>query len=103
MTPRHDFLGARLMDNDKDIQAWISSHGGDFDIVHCIVKQHIRVKGIDKMRQFKRDELYFMNVTINGRDIQMWNKLKVFTMADTMIVDFDLDKAEKLLIYDKWI
>ena len=93
MTPRHDFLSARLMDNDSDIQDWIKLHNGDFDIIHCIVKQHIRVKGVDKMRKFKQDAL--RGLVIN--DFPIWNTLQVFTMADTMIVDFDLTKAKKLL------
>jgi hypothetical protein len=56
----HEKVSARLVTKYKD---WIESLGGDYEIIHYIVDQHMRIKQIDHMRPEKqklfRQEKYF--------------------------------------------
>lgn len=50
----HEFVSAKLVEKYKD---WIESLGGDFEKIYWLVKEHMRVKYINDMRQFKQDAL----------------------------------------------
>lgn len=56
----HEHSSARLVERHRD---WIESVGADYDIVHYIVIQHMRVKHIHEMRPSKqatfRQDKYF--------------------------------------------
>ena len=50
----HELVSTRLVEKYRD---WIESVGGDYELVHYIVKEHMRAKQIDKMRPVKRNEV----------------------------------------------
>ena len=48
----HEFASLRLVEKYK---AWIEKLGADYDIVHYVVKNHMRAKQIHQMRRAKRE------------------------------------------------
>jgi len=78
----HEFGSLRLVEKYKD---WIENLGANYDIVHYIVKNHMRVKQIHQMRPSKREtfqkEEYF----------PLANKFSDF---DNMQIDWENDIDE---------
>jgi len=50
----HEFESARLVLRFQD---WISRQGGDVDLIHSIVIDHMRIKLMGEMRPSKREEI----------------------------------------------
>lgn len=75
-SPGHELAAIRLMERDEEVQLWITNTiGADFDTVHYLVKQHMRVKQMNVMRQSKQLEL--MNHPL-------FHLLDCFTKFDSM-------------------
>jgi hypothetical protein len=82
MTPGHEAIGAKLVMRDSE---FIVKMGGDIDIVHDIVKNHMKMKQFSKMRKFKQQVVM---------DLPAWPKLQIFTKADSMLKTFDFADGE---------
>lgn len=48
----HELVSLRLVEKYKD---WIEEQGANFDIVHYVVKNHMRIQQINNMRHLKRE------------------------------------------------
>lgn len=72
----HENVSAKLVIENRD---FIEGLGANTDIVHCIVKNHMRVKQYDKMRPKKQEEI---------DTLPCLNKLKLFSRADDMLNNF---------------
>lgn len=68
----HEAVSTRLVEKHKD---WIQMLGADFDEVLFIVKQHMRVKYLDKMKRSKVKEL---------QGSPYYKNLELFTKFDDM-------------------
>lgn len=68
----HEFVSAKLVEKHN---VWITSLGGDWEQVHTLVKEHMRIKYIDDMRPIKKD-----NLMTNP----WFDKLNKFTELDDM-------------------
>lgn len=68
----HEFISARLVEKHKD---WIASFGADWEIVHAIVKDHMRVKLKDQMKPAKQKVLM---------ENPVFHLLEEFTKFDNM-------------------
>lgn len=68
----HEFVSARLVEEHKK---WIGSAGARFMKVKEIVKEHMRIKQIDKMRPHKQEAL---------RNHRFFKEIKLFTECDNM-------------------
>ena len=66
----HEKVSASLVNFHQDV---IKDLGGDPQMVHDIVLNHMRIRQIDKMRPFKQDKLRSMNC---------FDKLNKFSQAD---------------------
>ena len=66
----HEKVSASLVNFHQDV---IKDFGGDPQIVHDIVLNHMRIHQIDDMRPFKQDKF---------RNIECFNKLDKFSKAD---------------------
>ena len=75
----HEVGSARLV-LEPDNQEFIKKMGADVDIVHGIVKNHMRIKQINEMRNIKQNEL---------KELVYFDKLEIFTRADTMLSEFN--------------
>ena len=49
----HELISLRLVEKYKD---WIESIGGNYEIIHYIFKEHMRVKHIHEMQPIKREK-----------------------------------------------
>ena len=72
----HEHLGAEWVMRDVE---FIESMGGDVDVVHEIVKNHMRMKQLTNMKKSKVESM---------EALPTWEKLKIFTRADSMLVPF---------------
>jgi CRISPR/Cas system-associated endonuclease Cas3-HD len=68
----HEFVSARLVIKYQD---WISRQGGNVDLIHDIVINHMKVKMMGEMRQSKQEEL---------KKKPNFNKIKEFSEFDNM-------------------
>jgi hypothetical protein len=68
----HEFVSARLVIKYQD---WISRQGGDVDLIHDIVINHMKVKMMGEMRQSKQEEI---------KKKPNFNKIKEFSEFDNM-------------------
>lgn len=84
-SPGHDKRGAELAVKFGD---FVESCGANVENVRVICKQHMRIKQMSQMRQFKQDQI---------KNLPQFNKLQVFTMADNMLQEFDLTQATNIL------
>jgi hypothetical protein len=75
----HELISTRLVEKYKD---WIESLGADYDIVHYIVKQHMRAKQIDVMRRSKQNAF---------RSHPYFKYVNRFTEFDDMHIDYKND------------
>jgi len=82
----HENGSAMLVLHYKD---FISEMGADVDTVYGIVKNHMRIRQYNKMRPNKKQEL---------DKLPYIKKLKVFEIADSMLIEWDLNKIKKMLI-----
>lgn len=67
---------------------FIRKMGGDVDIVYGIVNNHMRIKQYNKMKQIKQQKL---------DELPYIKKLKVFALADSMLIEWDVNKINKML------
>lgn len=75
----HEFISARLVQKYSD---WIEELGGNPEIVHYIVKQHMRAQQIDKMRPHKQ---------MAFKDEKYYELVRQFTEFDDMLKDHSND------------
>jgi len=75
----HEFSSLRLVEKYKD---WIESLGANYDIVHFIVKYHMKVKLMDEMRPSKREAL---------RREKYFPYVSYFSSFDNMQIDYSND------------
>jgi hypothetical protein len=75
----HEFASARLVEKYRD---WIESLGGDFEKVHFIVYEHMRVKHIHEMRPSKQATL---------RQNKYFDLVHQFSDFDDMLKDYSND------------
>jgi CRISPR/Cas system-associated endonuclease Cas3-HD len=68
----HEFVSARLVIKYQD---WISRQGGNVDLIHDIVINHMKVKMMGEMRQSKQEEI---------KKKPNFNKIKEFSEFDNM-------------------
>ncbi len=68
----HEYVSARLVIKYQD---WISRQGGDADLIHDIVINHMKVKMIGEMRQSKQEEF---------KKRSNYEKIKEFSEFDNM-------------------
>jgi|ERR1035437_8046737 hypothetical protein len=78
-SPGHDKFAAELLIQDESVREFCKSLGANPDNVAWLCLQHMRVKGIDEMKQSKQDDL---------RNSILFHKLETFTRADNMLKDF---------------
>ena len=75
----HEIVSARLVEKYRD---WIEELGGNYDLIHYIVAQHMRAKQEDIMRPVKQAEL---------RKHPYYNAVKTFSEFDDMKKDWSND------------
>ena len=68
----HEFVSSRIVEEHKK---WIGSIGGRFMMVKEIVKEHMRIKQMDRMRKPKQEAL---------RNHRFFKELQEFTKCDDM-------------------
>lgn len=78
-SPGHELVSTRLVEKWRD---WIEFFGADYEIVHYIVKQHMRVQQLDKMRPKKREAFI--------KD-KYFEYVRQFSEFDDMTKDFSND------------
>lgn len=83
-SPGHDMWAAELIATDEECQRWITSFGANHANVGVICQEHMRVKGLGEMRPAKQEVMESM---------EMFPHLQVFTMADDMLNEFDINKC----------
>lgn len=86
MTPGHEYKAYKLILENKEIQKWITKFGGDYKIIAEICKEHTKFKCIDNMREFKR--ISYIDYL---KELDIYEKLNIFSKADDMINDFCYD------------
>jgi len=57
MAKTHEKISAKITKENKE---WIESFGANFDIVYYLVKEHMKIKQLDKMRESKRKKLLWI-------------------------------------------
>ena len=77
--PGHEYASLKLVEKYKD---WIEKLGANYDIVHFIVKEHMRAKQIDNMRPFKRQQLM---------SHPYYSYVEKFTQFDNMKINYSDD------------
>jgi hypothetical protein len=75
----HERISARITRENKE---WIESLGADFEIVHYLVEQHMRIKQLDEMRDAKKK---------TTMEHPFYPYLEQFTEMDDMLIDFTND------------
>lgn len=83
----HEIGSARLV-LDNENKEFIKRCGGNVGTVHGIVLNHMKMKQYDKMKPNKQkilDELPYIK------------KLRVFTLADSMLTEWDINNVKKML------
>ena len=78
-TKMHEKISANLVKKYRD---WIEELGGDYDIIHYIVDQHMRAKQIKVMRPFKQEQF---------RNEKYFDFVQRFTEFDDMRKNFSND------------
>lgn len=81
----HEFVSAKLVNENA---SFIDEMGGDADIVHGIVKNHMRIKQYNSMsfkKQKEMDELPYIK------------QLIAFSKADTMLAEWDIEEIKNIL------
>ena len=74
----HEYVSTKLVEKYKD---WIEEQGANFELVHYLVKNHMRIKQFHEMRKFKQDRF---------REDKYFKELQYFTSFDNMLSkDFD--------------
>ena len=68
----HEFVSAKLVKKYAD---WIKELGADPELVHDVVKGHMRIQQIDNMRPFKKEAF---------KQEKWFNKIAEFTKLDDM-------------------
>jgi hypothetical protein len=76
MTPGHEHVSSLLVTRDAD---FIKSMGADVTQVYDIVKNHMKIKQMEKMKASKQKAM---------RSLPVFGKLGTFTRADNMLEDF---------------
>lgn len=64
---------------------FIEENGGDVDMIRDIVKNHMKIKLLPEMKDSKKKA--FMS-------LPCFNKLKIFTLADDMLNDFNYNEIK---------
>jgi len=82
-SPGHELVGADLVRKYSD---FVTSMGANPENVYEIVKNHMRIKQMGQMRRHKQEEI---------KNLKNFGKLSIFTIADNMLNDFDVE-FEKL-------
>lgn len=79
MTPGHEHIAAKLVERDKE---FIREMGGNVKNVQEIAKYHMKMKQMSRMRPSKQQAV---------KDLKNYDKLCVFTKADSMLKTFNYD------------
>lgn len=74
----HENVSAKLVLEHKE---FIEFMGANVDSVYEIVKNHMRIKQMDKMGKKKK---------IQMRELKTFEKLQIFTQADSMLKEFNI-------------
>jgi hypothetical protein len=74
----HEHIGAKWVIKDAE---FIKSVGANVDNVEIIVSNHMRMKQLDDMNKSKVDAM---------KALTMWDKLVIFSRADSMLTEFKL-------------
>jgi hypothetical protein len=75
----HEFVSARYVEKHKE---WIENMGCDYELVHYIVKNHMRAKQINEMRLTKREAF---------KNEKFFPEVEKFSSFDDMTIDYSKD------------
>lgn len=68
----HEELSTEIVEKNRK---WIEQKGGDFDLVHFLVSNHMRIGRFDEMRKSKQEKL---------KNHKFFDKLLTFSELDNM-------------------
>ncbi len=87
-SPGHATAAFELIKDSSEIIDWIFKNDGNWFAVANICKGHMRIQQLDGMKEAKR-----LKTIQEWKEQEVWESLQIFTEADNMIQEFNLENV----------
>lgn len=87
-SPGHATAAFELIKDTASIKDWIFNNGGNWLTVANICNGHMRIQQLDGMKEAKR-----LKTIQEWKEQEIWESLQIFTEADNMLQEFNLENV----------